>query len=387
MLDKLGAKWAEISLDAVRFNMEAIQARIGKRSVTAVVKADAYGHGAVEIARCAQETGIRMLGVSSVDEGIELRENFIDLDIIVFGAPVESQACDCINYRLTPSVASKHFAEYLNAECRRLKKRIDVHICVDTGMGRVGPEAEQAVPLVKYLINLEHINVTGIYSHFSCADEDYSFSRHQLGRYTELVKTLDTEGLVIPFRHIANSAGILELEESYFDMVRPGLLIYGIYPYGNPGKGPDRLKVRRALTMKTKVVYVKEVPEGTPLSYGKTYTTKDKTRIATLPVGYADGFSRSFSNRGEVLINGRRFTVSGNVCMDMMMVDVGRHPVSQGDEVVIIGSQGKEEITVYEMASKLGTIPYEVISLIGKRVPRLYINRGKPVVLKKLSRG
>lgn len=386
MLEKLGTKWAEINLDAIRFNMEEIKKRIGNRSLMGVVKADAYGHGAVEVARCAEDAGIRMLGVSGVDEGIELRENFIELDICVLGAPIKSQACDLINYGLSPSVTSLDFAEHLNMECGRLGKRADVHICVDTGMGRVGPEAEQAVPLIKKVMKFENINVVGIYSHFSCADEDYTFSKKQLERYTDLVKSLDTEGLVIPFRHISNSAGILELEESYYDMVRPGLLMYGIYPYGNPGAGPGKLKLKRALTLKTKVVYVKEVPENTPISYGRTYITGRKTRIATLPMGYADGFSRSFSNRGEVLINGRRFTVSGNVCMDMMMVDVEDHQVERGDEVVIIGSQGEEEITVYEMAQKLDTIPYEIISLIGKRVPRLYISRGKPYSLKKLFR-
>jgi len=386
MLDKVGTKWAEIDLDAVSFNIEAIKRRVGPRAVMAVVKADAYGHGAVEIARCAEKAGVRMLGVSSVDEGIQLRENFIDADILILGAPIESQSCDIINYNLTPTVSSWEFARRLNEDAGRLGRRVGVHICVDTGMGRVGPEAEQAVDFVKKVMRLENLEVSGIYSHFSSADEDYSFSHAQLERFTGLVKTLDREGIVIPYRHIANSAAVLELEESYFDMVRTGLLLYGIYPYGTPGVGEKKLSLKRVLSLKARVVYVKEVPAGTPISYGRTYVTKHRTRIATLPLGYADGFLRSFSNTGEVLIRGKRFTVSGNVCMDMMMVDVGRHPVERGDEAVIIGAQGKEEITVYEMARKLRTIPYEVISLIGKRVPRLYFREGRPYALKKLFR-
>ncbi len=386
MLDKLGTKWAEIDLDAITFNLDLIKRMIGKRSIMAVVKADAYGHGAVEVSRCAENAGVRMLGVSSVDEGIELRENFIELDILILGSPLESQSVDMINYNLIPTVCSEEFGLHFNEECKRLKRRMDVHVVVDTGMGRVGPDPEHAVDLVKKLMKLPNINVSGIYSHFSSADENYSFSKKQLDAFTGLVRSLDREGIVIPFRHIANSAAVLDLEDSYYDMARTGLLMYGIYPYGQKKAGRANQGFKRALSLKTKVVFVKEVPKGTPISYGGKYVTKKKTRIATLPIGYADGFSRMFSNRGQVLINGKRFTVSGNVCMDMMMVDIGKADIKPGDEVVVIGSQGKEEITIYEMGENLGTIPYEIISRLGKRVPRLYIYNNRPHMLKKLYR-
>ncbi len=242
MLDKVGIKWAEIDLDAIRANIDTVRSRIGKRSIMAVVKADAYGHGAVEVARCAQEAGVRMLGVSNVDEGIQLRESFIDLDILVFGAPLESQACDLINYNLSATVYSEEFAVHLDQECERLKRRVDVHVCVDTGMGRVGPRPDEALPLTKKIMKLKNLNVSGIYTHFSSADEDYVYSKQQLAAFVNLVKQLDKEGLVIPFRHIANSAGVLELEESYYDTVRPGLLLYGISPHGSTVVGAGKLE-------------------------------------------------------------------------------------------------------------------------------------------------
>ncbi|OGS33357.1 MAG: alanine racemase [Elusimicrobia bacterium RIFOXYB2_FULL_49_7] len=383
MIDKLGVKWVEIDLDALAHNFREIKKRVAPAKVMAVVKADAYGHGAVEVARTAARCGIRSVGVSCLEEAIELRRNFIKGEILIFGALPVSQICDLLNYDLMPSVCTEAFAEALSDEAGKRGKAIPVHVCVDTGMGRVGPYYTKALPLLQRVAALSHLKLAGLYSHFATADsESTTFARIQEKRFNLLLKQIVRAGITIPIIHIANSGGVLNLAESYFKLVRPGLITYGIYPC-QKRKGYPIL--RNVLTFKSRVSFVQSVGKGFTVGYGCRYVTKGETDIVTLPIGYADGFSRHFSNRGAVIINGRRMPVVGSVCMDMIMVDAGKHSgIREGDVAVIIGRQGKEEISVYDIARSLRTIPYEVICMINRRVTRLYIKGRKSFAVKRM---
>jgi alanine racemase len=381
-IDKLGSKWVEINLDVLERNLRQIQKRIAPAGLIAVVKADAYGHGAVEVARCAEKIGVRFFAVSCLEEAIELRRSFVNREILIFGAPPENQVCDILTYDLTPTVCSLEFAKALSREAVRLGKEVRVHVCVDTGDGRVGPFYSQAAHFIRKVASLRKLKLTGLYSHFSTADEDFGFAAAQQGRFESLLSELRESGLHVPMIHLANSAGILNVKGSAYTHVRPGLMLYGIYPCERKKNYPA---VESVFSLKTRVTFVKTVPKGFTVSYGRRYVTEDVTDIVTLPVGYADGFPRKFSNAGEVLIRKKRYPVVGAVCMDMIMVDAGRGSgVRVGDEAVLIGRQGREEISVYEIARRLGTIPYEVICNIGKRVTRVYLKEGRVFEVKRM---
>jgi len=381
-IDKLGSKWVEINLSVLDRNFRHIIRKVAPADLIAVVKADAYGHGAVEVARCAEKCGARVFAVSCLEEAIELRRNFVNREILIFGAPPENQIIDIINYGLTPTVCSLSFAKTLSKEAARLKKEVKVHVCVDTGDGRVGPFYAQALPFIRQVAAIKHLKLTGLYSHFSTADEDIRFAKTQMERFDCLLSELRESGLRIPMIHLANSAGVLNLKGSAYTHVRPGLLLYGIYPCERKRNFPQ---VESVFSFKTRVTFVKTVPKGFTVSYGRRFITEETTDIVTLPVGYADGFPRKFSNAGEVLIGGRRYPVVGAVCMDMIMVNTGPGSgVKVGDEAVLIGRQGREEISVYEIAQRLGTIPYEVICNIGKRVTRVYLKDGEVFEVKRM---
>ncbi len=370
-IDKLGSKWVEIDLDALARNIKLIGKKAAPAGIIAVVKADAYGHGAVEVARCVEKCGVRVFAVSCLEEAIELRRNFVNREILIFGAPPENQICDIITYDLTPTVSSLEFAHALSREAVRFNKEIKAHICIDTGDGRVGPFYSGALPFIRQIAGLKNIRLTGLYSHFSTADDDINFAKTQKGRFDSLLLELRESGVHVPMVHIANSAGILNVKGSTYSNVRPGLILYGIYPCARKKNYPE---VESVLSFKTRVTFIKTVPKGFTVSYGRRYITEETTDIVTLPIGYADGFPRAFSNSGEVLIRNKRYPVVGTVCMDMIMVDAGPNSgIKTGDEAVLIGKQGREEISVYDIADKLGTIPYEVICNISRRVTRVYI--------------
>lgn len=381
-IDKLGTKWVEINLDALEKNLRSIRKKIGPAGIIAVIKADAYGHGAVETARCAERVGIRTFAVSCLEEAIELRRNFVNREILLLGALPENQVCDLVTYQLTPTVCSLDFAKALSREAVRLGKEVNVHVCVDTGDGRVGPYYTEALPFIRHVAALKSLKLTGLYSHFSTADDDARFAATQKERFESLLLELRQSGLHISMVHLANSAGVLNVRGTAYTHVRPGLILYGIYPCKRKKSFPQ---VENVLSFKTRVTFVKTVPKGFTVSYGRRYVTENTTDIVTLPVGYADGFPRKFSNTGEVLINKKRYPVVGTVCMDMIMVDAGRNSgVCVGDEAVLIGCQGREEISVYEIANKLGTIPYEVICNISRRVARVYFREGQAVEVKRM---
>ena len=370
--DKLFKTWAEIDLAAIRHNVQAIRRLVGDGvKILISVKADAYGHGVRAVCGAALGAGADMLGVSHVKEALELRSFFPAVPILILSSGMLGHSRPIVRNDLTPVVCSLEIARDLAQEALSTGKRVNVHVMIDTGMGRIGVWHQNCLPLLDRLSRVKGIRVEGICSHLATADDpDPAFLREQLKSFLAVVRQARARGIVYPLRHIANSGAILASKKSWLDMVRPGIMIYGIYPAPHL---KDRIDLRPSLSLKTRVAYLKTVEPGRTISYGRTYRVKRKARIATLPIGYGDGFSRAHSNRGEVLIRGRRAPIVGIVTMDQLMVDVGKIPgVSIGDEAVLIGAQGNERITAEEAARRIGTISYEVLAQLGKRVSRVY---------------
>ncbi len=360
---------AVVDLRSIAYNVAEIRKKIGgKRDLMAVVKADGYGHGSVEVSRTALKNGANCLGVATPEEGQQLREAGVDVPILVLGLIQPEEAYKVVHFSLEQSVCSLELAEALDQIASNAGTRINVHIKLDTGMGRVGLLPKDALAFVKKMGRFKNLNLKGIFSHFSCADEvDKTFAKKQVEIFDKLVREIEASGIKLSKKHMANSAGILDLPESYYDLVRPGIMIYGLYPSNEVSHS---IELRPAMTFMTKVIFVKRVPAGCPISYGRTFTTRRETMVATLPVGYADGYSRLLSGRGEVLIKGHRVALMGRVCMDMCMINVsGLRSVQPGDEVILFG----EGLPVDEVAEKIGTINYEVVCAVGKRVPRVYL--------------
>jgi len=370
---------AEVNLAVIGRNITAIRKRIGPGpEIMAVVKADAYGHGAVQVATTALTSGATWLGVASVEEGVVLRKSGIIAPILVLGQLFPSQARRALRYSLSCTVSTYEFAEALSVAATQEGKKGKCHVKVDTGMGRIGVLPRQAPSFVRRVAMLPNIEVEGIYTHFATADsDDKSFAREQLSRFMDVIDALRAAGVDVQFRHAANSAACLDMPEARLDLVRLGILMYGLSPFSTERfqKLKREMEIRPALSLKTRACFVKRVPAGTPIGYGATYVTREDTVVVTLPVGYADGLSRGLSNRGEVLIRGRRFPIVGRVCMDQCMVDTGGLDVEVGEEVVLIGTQGDQEITAEDVADRLGTISYEVVCAISKRVPRVYTSQ------------
>ena len=365
---------AEINLNALRYNVAGIKNKVGNNvSVMAVVKANAYGHGIVEVSKALQEFGIDYLGVAFLEEAIELRQRGIRTPILVLSGVMGSTIEQFFEYDVDISVASLEIAELINQKAQLLGTKARVHLKIDTGMTRLGVCAEHALPFIDKASRLKHLDVVGIYSHFATSDErDKSFAYQQLERFSSVLNHLDTLNVTIPFIHIANSGAILDMPESYFSLVRAGIMMYGIFPSQETS---ESIPLQAVLSLKSKIGFIKEVPAETSIGYNRKYFTSKKTQIATVPVGYADGYSRRLTNRTEVLIGGKRHPVVGSICMDHIMVDVGLDlPVHVGDDVVLMGRDGQETISVWKIADALGTNPYEVFTSITARVPRVVVN-------------
>ncbi|MDI6605733.1 MAG: alanine racemase [Candidatus Omnitrophota bacterium] len=361
--------WAEVNLDNLGHNFTRIKKIVSAQTkIMVCVKADAYGHGLLPVAKRLQAEGADFLGVASIDEGLKLRQGGIALPVLILGLVFKKDAQVLFKYRLTPTICDAGLAAGLNKKASFLKRPLAVHIKVDTGMGRIGVLHDEAAELVKKIHRLKFINIEGIYTHFAFADSNRDFTRHQLHLFNRLLNDLRKAGIRVPLLHSANSIGLLGYKDSHFNMVRPGLVIYGLYP-----KEGLKIKLKPVLSLKTRVVFVKQLPAGCGISYGHAYITKNKTNILTLPIGYGDGYPRNLSNQAPVLIKGRRFKVCGRICMDQMMVDAGDLRAKVGDEVVLIGSQGREKVTAEELARLSGTIPYEIVCGLGSRIPRIYI--------------
>ena len=367
---------AEINLTALEHNYCEIRNRVGANvKIMGVVKANAYGHGIIEIARALEGNGCDYLGVAFLEEGIVLRKHGIRIPILVVGGLLGEQIEDFLLHDLDITVASVSIAKRVDRQLRSQHgKKARVHLKIDTGMGRLGVKAEHALAFVQHVTKLSNLELVGIFSHFATSDDgDKAFAHEQLQRFKHLLQQLEGAGIQIPLKHIANSGAIIDMPESYLSMVRPGILLYGYYPSKMTSESVD---VKPVMSLKSKIVYLKEVPAKTSISYGRTYFTDSTTTIATVPIGYGDGYSRRLTNRTDVLVRGRHYPVVGTICMDQLMVNVGRNStVSIGDDVVLLGSDGEESISGWEIAERLGTIPYEVLTGISARVPRDFIRR------------
>lgn len=372
--------WVEINLDHIEHNVKEIAKRVGKMTeIMAVVKADAYGHGVFETVPTLLESGASRLAVSMLDEAIQLREIGIKVPILVLSYTEPVRAEEIIEHGITQTVFSHDLAQALSKAAVKLGKQARIHIKIDTGMTRVGfTTGYSAVKDVVEISKLPGIIIEGLFSHFASADEaEREYTLLQYERFESILQELNRIGILIPVKHIGNSGAILQYPTLDLDMVRPGIILYGLYPSDEVDK--KVLDLKPAMSFKARVVMVKDVEPGVPVSYGRTHITKRKSRVATIPIGYADGYSRLLSNRGRVLIHGEYAPVIGRICMDQCMVDVTDIPgeVKTGDEAVIFGVQGNREITVDELAALYQTINYEVVCLIGKRVPRVYLKDGK----------
>lgn len=372
---------AIVDLDAIASNIKNIRAKVDKNSgIIGIIKADAYGHGSVETAKVLLDNGADWLAVAVVDEGLNLRKNGITAPILLLGYTPELRLNDVINNGFIQTVYSYDTAKKLSDAASALGKKAVIHIKIDTGMGRIGYRVneESADEIVK-ISKLPNIDVNGMFTHFSTADEaDKSYTLEQYNKFVKMNDMLEERGLHIPVKHAANSAAIMDFDNMMFNMVRPGIILYGAYPSDEVKK--ENLSLSPAMSIKTHVSYVKDVNEGDSISYGRKYTAPSKRRIATIPVGYADGFIRAYSNGGKVLVRGEYAPIVGRICMDQFMVDVTDiDGVEVNDEVVLMGKQGDKEITADFIASVLDTINYEVFCTLSKRVPRQYIQNGKIV--------
>jgi alanine racemase len=374
---------AEIDLAAVAHNVRALKALLPLQTrLLVAVKANAYGHGAAAVSRAALASGAAYLGVARPEEGIALREAGLTAPILIFGYSPPELAAELAAHRLEQCVYD------LNTACRMASclgsgdGHLNVHLKVDTGMGRLGipcsdeTAADRCVEMVEQLIDLSQLKLEGLFSHFATADSrDKTFAQKQFQRFEACLDALAARGLRPPLCHMANSGAIIDLPTTHLDMVRAGISIYGLYPSDEVVR--TRIDLRPALSLKARIIHVKTVPPGTPISYGCTWRSRREATIATVPVGYADGYSRGLSNKGMMLVGGRRVPIVGRVCMDLTMVDVTDVPGARiGDEVVLIGRQGEAAISADEAAAWNDTINYEVVAALTARVPRVYLNGG-----------
>ncbi|MFB3818764.1 MAG: alanine racemase [Candidatus Methylomirabilales bacterium] len=363
---------AEIDLPALAANVETAKRLAGTAAVMAVVKADAYGHGAVPVARTALGAGATWLGVAIPEEGAALRQAGITAPILVLGPLAPAEAALPLAHDLDQCVSDLGQIEALRAAARAAGRTAHVHLKVDTGMGRVGFQPGEVARAAAVLRAAAGVRVRGLMTHFAEAEaEDPAHTRAQLACFDAAWQACRAAGLPVGLRHAANSAGLLLVPEARLDLVRPGILLYGYHPRGAGGRGPA---LQPVLRLRTAIRQLKDLPRGAAVSYGRTFVAPRDVRIALLPIGYADGWSRRLSNRGHVLVRGRRAPVVGRVCMDLTLVDVTDVPgAAVGDEVVLIGRQGGEAITADEVAALQGTISYEVLCGLGPRVPRTYL--------------
>lgn len=377
---KLNRAWAEISLDNIAHNIREIRRITGKSAeIMGVVKADAYGHGVMEVAKTLLENGASRFAVSMLDEAIQLRRAGIEVPILILGYTDPRRANEIIENDVTQSVFSHDLAQALSDEAVRQGKKVKIHIKIDTGMSRIGfLPGYSAVKNVVEISRLSNIIIEGLFTHFATADEkNREYTNTQFERFMSICCELQRIGIHIPVKHCANSAAIIEYPEMHLDMVRPGIILYGMYPSEDVNKA--KIDLKPAMTLKANVIMVKEVEKNTSISYGRIFTTGRTSKIATIPIGYADGFNRMLSNKGKVLINGEFAPVVGRVCMDQCMVDItdiGSN-VEVGDEVVLIGAQGQNNITAEDVAQTIGMINYELVCIVGKRIPRAFVKDGK----------
>ena len=383
-----GLSWLEIDLDAIKHNVQSIKKLVGKQvKVMGIVKGNGYGHDATEVSRIILENGVDQLGVARIEEAIMLRENSIKAPILVLGVILEEQVRLYLDYEIMATIGDINTAYKVNEIAKKFNKRIKAHLKIDTGMGRLGIKPSEAKAFFSKLKTLHNIEITGIFTHFSTADEsnkDYSFYQSKL--FKEVKDLFNKVYHPNAFcSHVANSGAILDLPETWLDMVRPGCILYGLYPSADVNK---KINLIPALTFKTQVFFIKKVKAGSFIGYGNTYQAKKDIIVATLPVGYADGYSRLLSNSGQVLIKGKLAPIIGRVCMDQLMVDITNiNQVKTGDEVILWGAQApkKFKIAIEDIGEKLNTIGEEILHYTDKaRVAKLFIKEDRPWKVKNM---
>jgi alanine racemase len=363
------ATWVEVNLTRLSRNLQAIRTHVAPAKVMIVVKANAYGHGLAEVSKHLSSQA-DYIGVAVLEEGIFLRELGVTAPILVLGGIWGDQVPNYLQHNLTLTASSVERLEQINMVAGQMGVRAKVHLKIDTGMERIGVHYYSAQTIQETALKCANIEVEGIFSHFANADShDLTHARLQLERYNEVLRFYENHSLSMPIRHMANSPAILQLPESYFDMVRPGIILYGVYPSLEVTRS---FEVQPALAWKSRVVYFKVVKPGHPVSYGSTWQSDHPVRIVTLPVGYGDGYFRSLSNKTQVIIRGKKYPQVGRICMDQMMVNIEKDSAYNGDEVILIGESGGEAIFAQDLANWAGTIPYEVLTNINTRVPRVY---------------
>lgn len=374
---------AEINLDNIAKNMSNIRKAVNSNSkIMAIVKADAYGHGCVEVSKTCLYNGADWLGVAILEEAIELRQNNILEPILILGNTIKNRFDQLLKYDITQTVFSFEMAKNLSNIAKKMNKTAKIHIKIDTGMSRIGflPTENDIQEIVK-ISKLPFIKITGIFTHFSTADEkDKTFSKQQFEKFMWVISKLEKQGIKNILKHVSNSGAILDLNEYNLDMVRAGIIIYGMYPSLQVKKNID---IFPAMTIKTYISYIKELDKGMSVSYCRTYFTNKKTKIATIPVGYADGYSRIMSNNAKVIIKGQYANVIGNICMDQFMVDITHIKDAKiGDSVILIGEENGISILAEDLAKLQNTINYEVVCTIGKRIPRVFTKNGQVIKVK-----
>jgi alanine racemase len=373
--DELRPTHLEVDLAVLAENHRVIAAHVAPARVMPILKANAYGHGLVAVAQKLEQIGAPYLGVAYLEEGLRLREAGVRMPVLVLGGITGSQIPRFIEHDLTLTASSVDKLAAIEACAERVGTQARVHLKIDTGMERIGVHWYSAEPLLEAAAKSRHLRVEGVFTHFANADEpDLTHARLQLERFSEVLRFYERRSLPMPMRHAANSGAILQLPESWLDLVRPGILLYGASPSIDL---PVSLPVRQALRWLTRVVFFKVVKPGSPVSYGSTWAPHEITRVITLPVGYGDGYSRSMSGRAEVIVHGVRRPVVGRICMDQVMVDLGWNTAYNGDEVALLGAADASSptIRIEELARWAGTIPHEVLTNINTRVPRVYLNR------------
>lgn len=367
--------WAEVDLDALRSNLAWIRHRVGPRvKIMTVVKADAYGHGLKQIAALLMQSGTDIFGVANLAEARSIHTVGRGWPVLMLGSCLPEEIEPAVRDGIMPAISSFEEAARFSEAGKKLEKTVAVHVKVDTGMGRLGEFPEQVLSLIRKVLTLPAVQIQGLMTHYSSVEDDLKFSMRQRGLFQKVLTSLESEGIIVPLIHCNNSGALLLEETTLFNLVRPGLLVYGIAP---PARRRFSTLLHRhlkpALSWKSRVSLVREVPKGTPISYGHTFRTARKSRLAVVTAGYGDGYFRSAGNHASVLIEGKRCQVLGRVTMDQMVVDVSAcRNVKTGDEVVLIGRQKKEEITAIELAQWCDTIPWEVLTNITYRVPRIY---------------
>ena len=367
--------WAEVDLSALRENLAWLRHRVGPQvKIMTVVKADAYGHGLKQIAALLMQSGTDVFGVANLAEAHVLRSVGQGWPVLMLGACLPDEIERTVKDGVMPTISSMAEAKLFSETAVRLRRTVELHVKVDTGMGRLGVTPEGALELIEGIGGLPGLKLQGLYTHYSSVEDDAGFSARQRKQFLKLLGALGARGIQVPLIHANNSGALLHEPDTMFNLVRPGLLVYGVLPPGKRRRRPGLpQQLRPALSWKCRVSLVKEIPAGTSLSYGHTFTAPTKMRVATLTAGYGDGYLRAGSNRAEVLVGGRRCRVLGRITMDQMLVDVSRgRGVRAGDEAVLIGRQGRQEITANELAVRCGTVPWEVLTNISYRVPRVY---------------